>query len=386
MKKKFYPCGNCGGLSVISDSKGSYCEECDCMDLLREVQFLGPIELDANGEASGDGWRVARGALYIDTTYASFDPRECIINGLLAEDPAVIENMCLDGWDRDAWLPALRRWCEQVGWFRGESPAEKRKHARGPAGSFELNPKPATLTCGPLRLERQDDDTYEWRSGSRTEAWLKVYTMVGALRLGGIKHVRVEAPSPTEAAQALAAAIEASTDPAVARFREEHWDGPILYPAEAVGRFASVKQMYERTERTLRVLSQAEVAQRDASRGLWDPVRAEEFWHAKVLDEETEENADLFAKWWIERKGDPSPALAALVLEVMHRWRYMPHEAERYASRLVDNLFAPLEFLRATPEEQVELCRARDEGDPWEVQLRRLQQTRVDPEAFWSRR
>lgn len=129
-----------------------------------------------------------------------------------------------------------------------------------------------------------------------------------------------------------------------------------------------------------------EVAQRDASRGLWDPMRAEEFWHAKVLNEETEENAVLFAQWWREREGNPSPALTALMLEVMHRWRYMPREAERYARRLVDNLFAPLEFLRATPEEQIELCRARDEGDPREAMLRRLQQTRVDPGAFWSRR
>lgn len=104
------------------------------------VQMLGPIELDANGEARGDSW-------------------------------------------------------------------------------FGHEAAPDALTCGPLRLERFEGG---WVYG--VAAFLQVFPSAqdGTFAYAAGKLLG-RAASPTEAAQALAAAIEASTDPAVVRFREEHW-------------------------------------------------------------------------------------------------------------------------------------------------------------------
>lgn len=163
------------------------------------VQMLGPIELDANGEASGEGWRVERHTsdgvekctLYFGEHFICCRSLESLAEHITLQ--ASDEKMSAE---RRA---ALRRWCEDVGWFRGE--------------------QPDTLTCGPLRLERFEAG---WVYG--VAAFLQVFPSAqdGTFAYAAGKLLG-RAASPAEAAQALAAAIEASADPAVVRFREEHW-------------------------------------------------------------------------------------------------------------------------------------------------------------------
>lgn len=166
-----------------------------------KTQRLGPIELDANGEARGDGWRVIDEGtcLQIDgSDGAPWNFRGRSVSLAKGIDRALASTI------NPVALADLRRWCEQVGWFRGE--------------------QPDTITCGPLRLE--------WSRGAKR--WLagrSLWVVNGYGRFDGYANVDggvqgrllASGPSPAEAAQALAAAIEASTDPAVVRFREEHW-------------------------------------------------------------------------------------------------------------------------------------------------------------------
>lgn len=324
------------------------------------VPRLGPIELDANGEAAaatvdasrfwkvepyGSGYRLFVQAGFIQLHWGGSTLEE------LAE--VITRNA--------PHSETLRRWCEQVGWFRGE------------VGTAD------TLTCGPLRMNDKGHGKWYWGnpgesiqvhySSQRPGEWVGILT-------DATRHheewLSAYGASPTEAAQALAAAIEASTDPAVVRFREEHWtcemvdmahwsgperipaDGPCLVPSCVGPTYWNapdamvhwVKRMtpeqLERWKKWEGVPIQYSLSERDM--------------------------AGCTAQQVLSRVLCQCPgafALLALVAELIATHDYFPEEAARRARYLVARTLEPLSLLIATPEEQVRACRTAREGAPW---------------------
>lgn len=305
--------------------------------------YLGPVKLDANGEAEGDGWRVVRQA-----------------------------------WARKVGWPghpenAIRRdmgcTCQ---WEVGDSPCEYHAPALDDEAAYVPQAsRPQHLTCGPLRLEKVDGTRRYWgphpRDVREGEPSVCVYEHGPArLLLGARDAVRVDASGTFQRkAELLAAAIEASTDPAVVRFREEHW----------IGGGRSVTGLiiddldpgaYERLP-THTYWSAPDAMVHWVKRMSSEQLARWKKWDGPSIPHSLPEQdmAGCTAQQVLSRVLWRCPcafSLHALVAELMATHDYFPEEAARRARYLVAAALAPLDFLVASPEEQIAACRAQREG------------------------